>query len=85
MNKSGLEDREAWSLEYYFNETDKTMLDALLNKEVNIEITWPNGGKDTCTGSVTGNYIQDVQVNGMLTAKATVDLSGSWQHTAPTP
>lgn len=83
MNKSGLEDREAWSLEYYFNETDKAMLDALVTAgtEVNIQIDWANGGKDTNAGVVTGNFIQDVQVNGMLTAKATVDLSGKWVHT----
>lgn len=90
MNKSGLEDREPWELEYYFNETDKATLDALVTSgaqgtEADIEITWPNGGKDTNKGVVTGNYIQDVQVNGMLTAKATVDLSGSWSHTAPSP
>ncbi len=87
MNKSGLEDREAWALEYYFNETDKATLDAMVTSgdEVDIEITWNNGGKDTNKGVVTGNFIQDVQVNGMLTSKATVDLSGKWVHTAPTP
>lgn len=90
MNKSGLEDREAWELEYYFNETDKAMLDALVasglqGTEANIEITWANGGKETNRGIVTGNFIQDVQVNGMLTAKATIDLSDKWTHTAPTP
>jgi hypothetical protein len=89
INKSGLEDREAWTVEYYFNESDKSALDALVTSgaagtESNIEVTWPDGSKETNTGVVTGNYITEVQVNGMLAARATVDLSGKWVHTPKT-
>ena len=83
MNKSGLEDSEAWTVEYYFNEDDKSALDTLVGNghQVAITVTWPDGSTETNTGVVTGNYITEVQVNGMLAAKATIDLDAKWVHT----
>lgn len=83
MNKSGLEDREAWTVEYYFNEHDKSALDTLVGNghQTAITVTWPDGSTETNTGVVTGNYITEVQVNGMLAAKATIDLDAKWEHT----
>lgn len=82
INKSGLEDREAWSIEYYHNDADFAALNALKDESVDITVTLPDGATFTNTGAVTGNYMTDVSVNSMLADKCTIDLSGEWQYTA---
>lgn len=86
INKSGLEDREAWTVEYYHNDDDYAALAALktAGSSQNITVTLPDGGTFTNSGVVTGNYMTDVSVNSMLADKVTVDLSGEWVYTAGT-
>lgn len=82
INKSGLQDREAWTVEYYHNNSDFAAMNGLKDKSVDITVTLPDGATFTNTGSVSGNYMTDVAVNSMLADKVTVDLSGEWTYTA---
>jgi hypothetical protein len=86
INKSGLEDREAWTVEYYHNDDDYAALAALKTAGTSqaIVVTLPDGATFTNNGVVTGNYMTDVTVNSMLADKVTVDLSGEWAYTAGT-
>lgn len=84
INKSGLEDREAWTVEYFHNDTDFAALNGLktAGTSQNLEVDLPDGSKFTNTGVVTGNYMTAIAVNNMLKDKVTVDLSGEWAYTA---
>lgn len=87
INKSGIEDREAWTIEYFHNDTEYAGLNGLktAGTSQNIEVKLPDGAKFTNTGVVTGNYMTEVAVNSMLTDKCTIDLSGEWTYTPATP
>lgn len=87
INKSGVEDRQAWEVEYFHNNAEFVALNAMktAGTEQDIEIVFPDGSKQTNKGVVTGNYQTDITVNSMIKDKVTVDLSGEWTYTAPTP
>lgn len=87
INKSGVEDRQAWTVEYFHNNDEFVALNALktAGTEQTIEVKFPDGSKQTNSGVVTGNYQTDIAVNSMIKDKLTVDLSGEWTYTAPTP
>jgi hypothetical protein len=83
INKSGLEDREAWTIEYFHNDTDFAFLNGYKQSgdKVKIEVDLPDGSKFTNTGVVTGNYMTAIAVNNMLKDKATIDLDAEWAYT----
>lgn len=84
INKSGLEDRQAWTIEYFHNDDDFDVLEGYKSSgdTIKIEVDLPDGAKFENTGVVTGNYMTAIAVNNMLKDKATIDLSGEWEYTA---
>ena len=82
INKSGLEDREAWEVEYFHNDTEFAGLNALktAGTSQSLEVKLPDGSKFTNSGVVTGNYMTEISVNSMLVDKVTVDLSDEWTY-----
>ena len=89
MNKSGLQQQDAWTISYFYNNADYATLEAkrTAGTSVPIVVTMNDGTVFSNTGVCTSNYVTAMGVNAMTEAQATFDLGNAngWTVTPPSP
>lgn len=79
LSKSGLQQMDTWTLDYWFNKPDyqalQTLIESTKTESKEVVIQFDDGTKFTNQGRVTSNYLTGQSVGQVAEGHATVELS----------
>lgn len=88
LEKSGIQEQEQWTIDFYWNADDYATLvaakTASATAAVNVKVEMNDGSYFTNTATVTAVYKTGGSVNAMADGHAVLNLSGEWAYTAAT-
>lgn len=82
LEKSGVENQEKWTVDYFFNDEDYSFLETQKAAKTSqeIKVTFDDGTSFTNKGVVSANYLSGQTVNNVSDAHAVIELSGEWKY-----